>query len=137
MADAVVVTYRSAESIGACLEPLLAAGLHVVVVDNAETADTVRALFPQVELIENAENRGFPAAVNQALACCTSDVVLLVNPDCVVPPATARALVERGHALAFQPPRRAGANAQAAGIAADGLREAACDPRYEGVPAVP
>jgi len=51
--------------------------------------------------------------------------------------ATARALVERGHAIAFQPPRRNGANAQAAGIAPDGLREAACDPRWEGVPAVP
>jgi gamma-glutamyltranspeptidase/glutathione hydrolase len=50
--------------------------------------------------------------------------------------ATARALADRGHALWFAP-RRGGANAQAAGIAADGLREAACDPRYEGVPAVP
>jgi gamma-glutamyltranspeptidase/glutathione hydrolase len=50
--------------------------------------------------------------------------------------ATARALAARGHALHFAVRRRSG-NAQVAGIAADGLREAACDPRYEGVPAVP
>jgi gamma-glutamyltranspeptidase/glutathione hydrolase len=49
--------------------------------------------------------------------------------------ATARALVARGHALEFT--TRHGANAQAAGIAPDGLREAACDPRHEGMPAVP
>jgi GT2 family glycosyltransferase len=90
----VVVTYRSAGSIAACLQPLLDAGLHVVVVDNAETADTVRREFPQVELIANDENVGFPRAVNQGLARCSSDVVLLVNPDCVVPPETTDALVE-------------------------------------------
>src|SRR5450759_1964314 len=33
MADAIVVTYRSAGSIGACLDALLEGGLHVVVVD--------------------------------------------------------------------------------------------------------
>jgi GT2 family glycosyltransferase len=93
MTDAVVVTYRSADSIESCLEPLLAAGLHVVVVDNAETADVVRERFPSVDLIANDSNRGFPAAVNQGLARCRGDVVLLVNPDCVVPPATVEALV--------------------------------------------
>jgi GT2 family glycosyltransferase len=91
--DAIVVTYRSRDAIEACLEPLVAAGLHVVVVDNAETADVVRDKFPQVELIANEENVGFPAAVNQGLARCTGDVVLLVNPDCVVPPETVEALV--------------------------------------------
>jgi GT2 family glycosyltransferase len=93
MADAIVVTYRSAGSIGACLDALLDGDLHVVVVDNAGTADVVREHFPQVELIANDENVGFPRAVNQGLARCEGDVVLLVNPDCVVPPATAGALV--------------------------------------------
>jgi N-acetylglucosaminyl-diphospho-decaprenol L-rhamnosyltransferase len=92
MPDAIVVTYRSADAIAACLEPLLAAGAHVVVVDNGGTADTVRERFPQVELIANETNRGFPAAVNQALERCSGDTVLLVNPDCVVPPETVRVL---------------------------------------------
>ncbi len=93
MADAIVVTYRSAASIGACLNPLIAAGLHVVVVDNAATADIVRQGFPGVELLANEDNVGFSRAVNQGLALCKSDAVLLVNPDCVVPAATTEALV--------------------------------------------
>jgi N-acetylglucosaminyl-diphospho-decaprenol L-rhamnosyltransferase len=92
--DAIVVTYRSADAIGACLEPLLEAGLHVVVVDNEGTAEVVRTRFPEVELIANERNAGFPAAVNQGLRRCESDVILLVNPDCVVPPETTDALVE-------------------------------------------
>jgi len=100
MADAIVVTYRSAGSIGACLDALLEGDLHVVVVDNAGTADVVREHFPQIELIANDDNVGFARAVNQGLARCESDVVLLVNPDCVVPTATVAALVEylREHA---------------------------------------
>ena len=97
MADAIVVTYKSRDEIVACLEPLLEAGLRVHLVDNAPgdgTVDLVRDRFPAVEVIANPDNRGFPAAVNQGLAGVSSDAVLLVNPDCVVPPATARALVE-------------------------------------------
>jgi len=93
MADAVVVTYNSADSIGACLTALLEGDLHVVVVDNAGTAEIVRRIFPQVELIANEDNVGFARAVNQGLARCQSDVVLLVNPDCVMPAATGKALV--------------------------------------------
>ncbi len=92
MADAIVVTYRSAASIGSCLEALLQGELHIVVVDNAGTADVIRERFPQVELIANEENVGFARAVNQGLERCESDVVLLVNPDCIMPPATGQAL---------------------------------------------
>ncbi|HET8608075.1 MAG TPA: glycosyltransferase family 2 protein [Gaiellaceae bacterium] len=90
--DAIVVTYHSTAPIGACLESLLAAGLHVVVVDNGGTADLVRERFPSVDLIANDDNRGFAAAVNQGLARCDGEHVLLVNPDSIVPPATAAAL---------------------------------------------
>ena len=91
MVDAIVVTYRSADAIEACLEPLVDAGVHVVVIDNAETAHAVRG---DVDVIANAENVGFPRAVNQGLARCDGDVVLLVNPDCIVPSETIEALVE-------------------------------------------
>jgi N-acetylglucosaminyl-diphospho-decaprenol L-rhamnosyltransferase len=94
MADAIVVTYHSAASIGACLNALLEGDLHVMLVDNAGTAQMVRDRYPRVELIANEENVGFSRAVNQGLARSKSDVVLLVNPDCVVPPATAAALVK-------------------------------------------
>ncbi|GEJ55787.1 gamma-glutamyltransferase [Anaeromyxobacter diazotrophicus] len=49
--------------------------------------------------------------------------------------ATAHALAARGHQLSFAPSRWP--NAQAAGRGPGGLFEAACDPRYEGAPAVP
>ena len=92
---AIVVTYNSADAIEACVAPLLEAGADVIVVDNASpdsTAALVRDRLPQVELIANADNRGFPAAVNQGAARGLSNTLLLVNPDCVVPAKTVRAL---------------------------------------------
>jgi gamma-glutamyltranspeptidase/glutathione hydrolase len=48
---------------------------------------------------------------------------------------TARALAAMGHVL-VEAPRRWG-NAQAVRVTAEGWREAACDPRYQGIPAAP
>lgn len=59
-------------------------GLEVIVVDNASRDDSVamvRADFPQVHVIANNENRGFPAGNNQGLAAATGDFLLLLNPD--------------------------------------------------------
>ena len=92
---AIVVTYNSAGAIEACVAPLLEAGAHVIVVDNASADGTTQLVsdrFTDVELIANEENRGFPAAVNQGAARALSNTLLLVNPDCVVPAETVRAL---------------------------------------------
>jgi GT2 family glycosyltransferase len=94
-ACAIIVTYNSADSIEACVPPLLEAGADVIVVDNASADGTValvRDRLPQVELIANDANRGFPAAVNQGAARALSNSLLLVNPDCVVPADTVRTL---------------------------------------------
>ena len=56
----------------------------VIIVDNASTdgsVEMVRAEFPGVHLITNADNRGFPAANNQGLAIAQGRYVLLLNPD--------------------------------------------------------
>jgi GT2 family glycosyltransferase len=93
---AIVVTYNSEAHIGACLAALAEAGLVVRVVDNASsdgTASLIRERFPDAFLIANRANAGFAAAVNQALAETNTDFVLLVNPDCVLSAAAARALV--------------------------------------------
>jgi GT2 family glycosyltransferase len=45
-------------------------------------------------VIANPVNVGFATAVNQGLAGVDTDVVLLVNPDCVLPPATAQELIK-------------------------------------------
>ncbi len=59
-------------------------GLEIVVVDNASHDDSVvmlRADFPEVIVIANTENRGFPAGNNQGLTAATGDFLLLLNPD--------------------------------------------------------
>ena len=52
--------------------------------DNVSTdssAEMVRAEFPDIHLIVNAENRGFPAANNQGIATAEGRYVLILNPD--------------------------------------------------------
>jgi GT2 family glycosyltransferase len=96
-AAAIVVTHNCEPFVGGCIEPLLEAGVEVWIVDNASADGTVpllRRRFPQVHLLVNTENRGFAAAVNQALAHTGADAILLVNPDCRVPPPTARQLLD-------------------------------------------
>lgn len=86
----VIVTYRSADVIGACLDSVAAAGgvsREVFVVDNASsdgTAEFVRARHPSVHLIANAENRGFAAANNQAIPLCRGRYLFFLNPDAVL-----------------------------------------------------
>lgn len=86
----VVVSFNSAATIEACLDSVRRhgpSGTKVVVVDNASRDDTlarVRRRFPEVEVLANAENRGFARANNQALAQVATPHVLFLNPDCVV-----------------------------------------------------
>lgn len=61
--------------------------LDVWVVDNDSvdgSVEMVQQEFPQVHVIANHENTGFAKANNQALACCTGNYMLLLNPDTVV-----------------------------------------------------
>ncbi len=89
----IVVSYNTRELTRACLrsafEGLERSALRgeVWVVDNASSdgsADMVRADFPQAHLIANAENRGFAAANNQAIARCDARHVMLLNSDAEV-----------------------------------------------------
>src|SRR5579871_1360554 len=77
----VVVTYNSEDVIGQCLDAC--AFLPAVVVDNASQDNTIEEVRkrPAVQLIANASNRGFAAAVNQGTAALGTEFVLLVNPD--------------------------------------------------------
>jgi hypothetical protein len=56
----------------------------VIVVDNGSTdgsVEMVRTEFPDVHLIANEDNRGFPAANNQGITVAQGRYVLLLNPD--------------------------------------------------------
>jgi GT2 family glycosyltransferase len=81
---AVIVTHNSAQVILECLEALakMAPQWTAIVVDNASADDTVaRVRSKGVKLIANSENRGFAAAVNQAISATGAEFILLLNPD--------------------------------------------------------
>lgn len=96
----VVVTYRSAAHIGACLAALPHAALAaVVVVDNAspdDTVEVVRGLRLPVELIEQG-NVGFGGGCNAGWRHLADrcDWVLLLNPDAVITTTDLEVLVAR------------------------------------------
>jgi GT2 family glycosyltransferase len=58
----------------------------LIVVDNGSTDVTVAHLraCAHVKLIENAENRGFPAACNQGILAAHGEQILLLNNDVIV-----------------------------------------------------
>jgi GT2 family glycosyltransferase len=79
-----VVTWNSARYLPRCLDGIRAQNaLDVIAVDNASHDDSA-ALMERAgaRVIRNDTNRGFSAAVNQALAVARGEYLLLVNPDC-------------------------------------------------------
>ncbi len=101
-----IVTYDSADCIERCLESVFAqegVELEVVVVDNASADDTVARLARyerKLQLIRNAENRGFAPAQNQAIRETCADWVLTLNPDAFLEPDFLRKLIEAAEARA-------------------------------------
>jgi GT2 family glycosyltransferase len=96
-ASALIVTHNSAGQIEVCIEALRESELSLCIVDNAsadETVDIVRRLAPDATLVGNCVNVGFAAAVNQGLALIDDGVVILVNPDCVLPRTTVKSMLE-------------------------------------------
>ena len=97
--SAIIVTYNSAERIGACLEALAEDGCEIVVVDNASTDATVGRVedfvaWHELRLLANDHNLGFAAAVNQGARIATGDVLLLLNPDAIAEPGAVKALLD-------------------------------------------
>ena len=93
-----IVSFNTRELVAECVASVLAAGPErVIVVDNASSDGTVELLrerFPSVCVIANADNRGYGAAANQALAVSDTPSVLLLNGDTVVAPDCVTALSE-------------------------------------------
>jgi GT2 family glycosyltransferase/2-polyprenyl-3-methyl-5-hydroxy-6-metoxy-1,4-benzoquinol methylase len=85
----VIVTHNQIEYTRQCLESirrLTDEPYELIVVDNGSTDGTVDYLraIPNVRLIANDSNRGFPAAVNQGIGFASGRQVLLLNNDTVV-----------------------------------------------------
>ncbi|MDE3090800.1 MAG: glycosyltransferase family 2 protein [Chloroflexota bacterium] len=110
----VIVSYNVRELLAQCLESVSSIqstvnsgqsslftdhrslSTELFVVDNASSdgsAAMVREKFPSVRLIENATNRGFAAANNQAFGETRGRYVLMLNPDTAVRPGALETLV--------------------------------------------
>lgn len=95
----VIVSYNVEALLRRCLQSVFASTgrltFEVVVVDNASTDGTVKMVqqeFPQVQVIANHDNVGYPAGNNQGLRLLGVETAeppryaLLLNPDTELPP---------------------------------------------------
>lgn len=90
--DAVVVRWRSGPELDRCLDSLARTVVTSVTVVDSGSADggaaRLRNDHPKVGVIELDDNVGFAAAAETGIANGAADLVLLINPDTVVPPGT-------------------------------------------------
>jgi N-acetylglucosaminyl-diphospho-decaprenol L-rhamnosyltransferase len=82
----VVLNWNVRDLLDRCLASLRSdhGALEIIVVDNASRDDSVamvRAKYPQVTLIANAENRGFTGGNNQGIEAAHGRYVMVLNPD--------------------------------------------------------
>ena len=96
----VIVSYNTKDMLRDCLNSLPGATTGLTyetwVVDNNSpdrSADMVAAEFPNVKLIANDFNAGFPRANNQALKQCHSRHSVILNPDTECRPGALATLV--------------------------------------------
>lgn len=90
----IVVNFNAGSHLRRCLESaaadLGARDWSGIVIDNASTDGSARTIeeMPRISVVVNTANRGFGAAVNQAVSMTDARLLWLVNPDCVVQPGT-------------------------------------------------
>lgn len=87
----IIVSYNVRYFLEQCLRSVHKASenidCEVFVVDNNSadgSCSMVSSMFPEVRLIMNFNNRGFPSANNQALKLAAGRYILLLNPDTIV-----------------------------------------------------
>ena len=94
----IVVAHDSGEDLARCAQGVLAQAeaLELVVVDNASRDGSLRQLpaEPRVRLVLNPDNRGFARACNQGAELARGDLLLFLNPDCVLPAGALAALLQ-------------------------------------------
>src|SRR5262249_8999003 len=92
---AVVVSYRSADTLRGCVEPLTAMpGVTVTVVDNASPDDSVATIADlDVDVVRSERNGGFSYGCNRGAARASAEFLLFLNPDARIEPAALEALV--------------------------------------------
>jgi GT2 family glycosyltransferase len=97
-----IVTYNSGRYIKRCLESVLSQKgpeTEIIVVDN-HSIDGTRDILEQFEdrcvIIHNPSNVGFAAAQNQAIQLAKGNWILTLNPDVLLMPNFAQAMLDAG-----------------------------------------
>ncbi len=88
----IIVNYRVYPYLSDCIESVKKAiagiAAEIIVVDNESDAAAILAIqlrFADIQVIANADNRGYSSANNQALSISKGNYVLFLNPDTLVP----------------------------------------------------
>jgi N-acetylglucosaminyl-diphospho-decaprenol L-rhamnosyltransferase len=96
----IIVSFNVREELDACLASFVGYThpfpTTVTVVDNASSDGTpamLREKWPGVQVIEAGGNLGFARANNLGIRATTSEFVLLLNPDTIVPPSSIQWLI--------------------------------------------
>jgi hypothetical protein len=91
MIDIVVVNWNSGDYLTKCIESIFTDGNKdlinkVIIIDNNSADNSVRNIIENntVKIIRNNKNLGFSKACNQGFRICTSEYVLLLNPDAML-----------------------------------------------------
>jgi GT2 family glycosyltransferase len=110
MIDVIIPNYNGSAFLPVCLDSLRAqtrCDFTVTVVDDASTDDSValiKSRYPEVQVFQLDQNRGFAAAVNAGLAATHQPFVALLNNDTEADPHWLAALIgalERWPQFAF------------------------------------
>ncbi len=98
-----IVNWNAGAQLRACVESVASTDWRTVdlssllVVDNASSDGSVdglaRGMALPIEIVRNADNRGFAAACNQASQRINADYILFLNPDAILDRASVPALV--------------------------------------------
>lgn len=96
---AVIVNYNSGRWLARCIENLRGrngSSPAVIVIDNASDDGSVDILppMPDITVRRAHRNLGFGRGVNQALRSVRTEYLLIINPDCLLVPASLARLVE-------------------------------------------
>jgi GT2 family glycosyltransferase len=96
----ILITFNQIKYTMECIKSInetLSNDYEIIVVDNNSSDQTVKLIkkeFPEVTLIENKQNLGFPKAVNQGILEAQGDYVLLANNDIVLTEGWLERMVE-------------------------------------------